>query len=414
MTERKHRYCDLGFYIPIFFCILLAVFSPFMVYRYQAFLSVLLLFLWLILCVANRKKWTASEICTIFFFSYLVVMPYIMGYRFVSNRYLVLAFFIMGNLISSYCEYTNKWEQIGIVLKCALPFVVYVYLKTFIGLLAHPWITRMIKLDDAYTVQARLQGVGGYEFIYFLAMIVSISMGLFFLMQKRRYKWICLAVSILSYVEVILSNYMTALLIATIGAALTILLFLVKRSRAWMVFIIFCITVLVIFGNSLMHVAVDILLKVLPENGMTSLRLQKMQGSFWQMMIAEFLSDRGPTLEKSFRCFLQYPFFGIIGQSGFSQQELFSKIGQHSYFLDTFAFYGGAVGILSLHNYFSLFRKKYFDKDLLMITLPVLVCGATLLLFNNVTISIGVVTGFIYPYALYLVRKQTEHNKIKV
>ena len=82
-------YGDFGFNLPVFICIVSAVFSPLMVYRYHGIFSVLLFFFWLLMGMAERKKLTVSEICTIFFYTYLVVMPYIMGYGFVSNRYLV-------------------------------------------------------------------------------------------------------------------------------------------------------------------------------------------------------------------------------------------------------------------------------------------------------------------------------------
>lgn len=404
-------YGDFGFNLPVFICIVSAVFSPLMVYRYHGFFSVLLFFFWLLIGMAERKKLTVSEICTIFFYSYLVVMPYIMGYGFVSNRYLVLAVFLMGNLTGGYCEFAGKWKNIGIVLKAASPFMAYVYIKTFFGLLAHPWIARMVKNDDAYTIQARLQGVGGYEFIYFLAMLTGISAGLFFLLKKRRHKWICLGICMSSYLEVVLSNYMTAFLISTLGIVLTVLLFLINKNRAWILFFSFCIVFFLAFGNHVMNLAVDILQNIIPENGMTFLRLQNMRGSFLQMLAEEFLSDRSPVLVKSIRCFFQYPLFGIISRSGLGREELLSFIGQHSYFFDTFAFYGGPIGILSLYSYFSIFRKKYFHGNLIVITLPVLVCGSVLLFFNNVTVSAGIVTGIIYPYALYLVREQTGQNR---
>lgn len=392
--------------IPILVCILTALFSPIMVYQYSTFFSALLLLVWIATAFFNKGKWTLNEICTIFFYGYLIIIPHITGNGFVSNRYLVLAVFILGSLIAGYCEYTNLWENIGNILKGVTPFLVYVYLKTFLALLNNPYASRKIKTTGEYTILARAQGVGGYEFIYFLAMLTSICCGMFFLIKNKKQKWLWLFVGALSYMEVVLSNYMTALLIATAGVVLTIMLLLIKRNRAWLGFFVLCIVFLIVFGNGIMKLGLEAFIYVIPQNGKTFQRLYNMKDAFFQSLIKEFLSDRIDTMIRSLKCLFKYPLLGIVGESGLDREAILSEVGQHSYFMDTFAFYGCLVGFFAIINYFFLFKKTYFKGNFKVITVPVIICGFILLLVNNLTISIGVIICIVYPYALYLLKKQ--------
>lgn len=405
--EKKHSVYMIDFLI--FFCIILSLFSPLMVHSYSAVLCTASFFLWMLFTLQNRKKWRINEIINVFFYGYTVIVPYIAGYGVVGNRYLILGIVILGCSISNYCEYANRWESIGVMLKMAVPFFAYVYIKTFLGLRENPWNARLITDYGAHATSLRLRGIGGYEFIYFLAILVSICTGLFFLLKNRKQKVFFLLVGILAYIEIVLSNYMTALLIATVGIALTIMMFLIKRNRAWLVIFTFGLVFVVFFGNIVIGVMLDIFIKYIPKNGRTYERLYILKDSFFQNLALLFFKERNWTIQKSVNCFLKYPLLGIVGRVGLSRKELLSNVGQHSYFFDTFAFYGSIIGALSVLNYFSVFRKKFFEGNLCVITVPVMTSGFLLLLFNNVTLSIGVATGIVYPYTLYILRKKEEN-----
>ena len=85
-----------------------------------------------------------------------------------------------------------------------------------------------------------------------------------------------------------------------------------------------------------------------------------MKDAFFQSLIKEFLSDRIDTMIRSLKCLFKYPLLGIVGESGLDREAILSEVGQHSYFMDTFAFYGCLVGFFAIINYFFLFKKTYF------------------------------------------------------
>ncbi|NBI57892.1 hypothetical protein D3Z53_07345 [Lachnospiraceae bacterium] len=408
MINSRKVFNRIVFEIPLCMCVLFALYSPFMVYQYSTFITILLLFLWLIIALMDKKKWTSKEIYSIPLYVYLVVMPCIMGYSFISNRYLILVVFLLGSLISSYCEYVDMWNDIGKMLKIVSPFLIYVYLKTFIALLNNPYASRKIKTTGDYTLLARGQGIGGYEFIYFLSLLSNICIGLFFQLKNKKHKAVCLIIAILSYIEIILSNYMTALMISIIGFILTIMVLLVKKNKIWMLFLSFGMVIFLLFGNDIMKIVLENFLKIIPQNGKTFMRLYEMKDYFIQNVFISFFEDRFFTINQSLNCLLKYPFLGIIGQLDLGREMLLSNVGQHSFFLDTFAFYGFGIGIYNIVNYFSLFKRQFFDKHCLIITIPTMFCGFVLLLFNNLTISIGICLSIIYPYSLYLLKKQNK------
>ena len=93
----------------------------------------------------------------------------------------------------------------------------------------------------------------------------------------------------MAYLEIILSNFMTALLIATVGIVLTVMMLLIKRNRAWIVFFAFGMLLIVFCGNSIISMLLDVLLEYIPHNGKTYLRLYSMKDSFFQELALTFL-----------------------------------------------------------------------------------------------------------------------------
>ena len=400
---------QLLFGFPIFFIAMTALFSPIMIYQYINILSVLTLFLLICFILVSKKEFTVSAWWSVFLFGYLMIIPYVMGNGFIANRYSVFALLIFGNVLCEYCEYSDKWHCIKKVLYMLFPFLLFVYVKTFLALRHNSYASRMIKTYDAYTVRMRGQGVGGYEFIYFLALIASICVALFFLLRKRRQKAICLVLGVMAYVEIVISNYMTALLIATVGIGATLTLLLIRRNKAWLIFFIMSLLMIVLVGNELMRALIEMALKFLPAGGKTYMRLFSMKDAFFQGIFNEFLTDRNDIMLISVRCFWDHPFLGIIVEDGITSEELLSNVGQHSCILDTFAFYGGFVGVGFLYNIYSIFKKKFFQDELIVITLPLLISESLLLLFNNITMATGVVVGIIYPFTLHLLNEQKRH-----
>lgn len=385
--------------------VLSALFSPLILFEYNSVLGLGGFLIWMLLVTSKHKTFSIRSILSLLTWMGLMVIPFIMGYSFVLNRYLVLSVLILSSWVGELLYKEKIWKDIKMVCICTAPFILYVYIKTFVALLNNSYASRMIKTNGDYTVHARTQGIGGYEFIYFIAFLAGIMMGLVLTLKKKRYKVICLIICAMAYVEVILSNYFTALLLATMMIGVSVIIKLMLLRKEWMIFFIITSIVVLLFGNVIIEVFIDIVLEFIPQGGKTYDRLVRMQDSPLQSLVKEFISGRSEAMLIGIEGIKENPLMGRLGINGLSREEMLSKVGQHSFFLDTVSFYGIGMGALVLMNFIGTFRKNFLKGQKAIITIPLMISLLIFFFLNNATPSLGIIMGFVYPYAMYLVER---------
>lgn len=383
-----------------------ALFSPLILFEYNSHLGLGVLIIWLFVMLIKYKTFSTCSIMSLLTWLVLMVIPLIMGYSFVFNRYVVLSVLLLGSWVGELLYKESCWKDVKMVCILVAPFIIYVYLKTFMALLDNSYASRMIKTSGDYTVWARTQGIGGYEFVYFLAMLSGIMFGLGITLKKKRDKAICMTIFFLAYLEVVLSNYFTALLLATMTIVMCIVIKLIIMKKEWKIFFAIFSVFLLIFGNAICKIFINIVLEFIPQEGKNYIRLAEMQDAPLQNLIREFIEGRSEVMHKSMESIIENPIMGRLVNDGLGREELLSEIGQHSFFLDTFAFYGIVVGGFVLFTFMCVFRKSYFRGQRVVITIPLMISCFLLLFLNNATASIGIVLGVIYPYAMYLVERK--------
>ena len=119
---------------------------------------------------------------------YTVVISYVAGNGNIGNR-----FFELSQLPVFYLAFENN-RKLGRnkdnikILKWLLPFVLFTCFQTLNAYRTNPYISRALKSSLGLGTEYMAQGVGGYEFIYFLIFVVCILSFSFksFLPEKRR------------------------------------------------------------------------------------------------------------------------------------------------------------------------------------------------------------------------------------
>lgn len=104
-------------------------------------------------------------------------------------------------------------------------------------------------------------------------------------------------------------------------------------------------------------------------------------------------------MEQSIVCFLDNPIIGLVGLTPtLGPQAVVGLAGQHSFFLDSFAYFGIVGGILLMLSVLIPFFKMVRMGMPLRLLLPVALGTVVLLTFNNATDGIGIVAFFLLPY----------------
>lgn len=364
----------------------------------------LIMFLWISSVFIIRPYFFINinlhVLCIYFFIIYTAVTPYLFDNDVIGNRYLQLSLMFVFYLIFVYNEKYGYEKSSKMILIIALLFVLITSITTLIGLFENPYLSRSIKSSGEHSQFLNSQGIGGYEFIYFLVFIVIILY--YILINARNFKLklrtnlLFIGLFIIFLTTVVFSNYFTALILLMIGV--TIVTLGKKRNLIINIFIILGITISVLFIKQIFFLITNGLLKIL-ENGSTYNKIKMLQLEVNNEGTNQSItSERFSTIDNSVDAFIQNPIFGIVTDKINFTGGYLTGFGQHSYFVDTFALFGILIGILNIYIVFQPMVIKMFKKNILWI-LNLALFVTTLLLFfaNNASPSIGIAIFFVYP-----------------
>lgn len=385
----------------IAFVMVSSVFPPLRTMGKNTWLCILAIVGWTVLCLLQNPKYflkiEISRFVTYVFIVYTILVPFLFQTNTLANRYAALILFPMGPIIFEYYMWKDKLYILQRISKVTMFFAAITFIKTFAALLQDTTISRSIKSSGEYSETIMRQGIGGYEFIYFICILIPVLLNGAII--EKGWRKLLFGISCCATIMiVVLSNYLTAVLITAIGIALLLYSCLkekvaVQRKKTAL-FAIIALAIPAVFFNRKLGEVLAKGLSMLSLGGKNSQRLEEIQGSFILGIHQEFMNDRFPTLLQSFRSWFSNPFWGLVINKETVSGRYLQGVGQHSHVLDTFALFGTAIGIMNCWVLFGQFKKgKYFRKEMI----PSFFVFAAILFLNNATPSLACAMYIIVP-----------------
>ena len=348
----------------------------------------------------------------IFFMVYTFFMPYLFGNSVISHRYSAMFMLVLGVILFKFYSATNRLIIVRRAIVLSLPFLAVTFIRTFRIAMTDPRVIRSIKYNTD-TAALLEDGIGGYEFIYMLSLIAAFLFICFLKEKKIFKKFLYLAGTVLIFALLILANYMTAFLLVVISAFLAIIINgceNIKKQKSVksivsMTVIIFLLLVVIVNQESL----VNFLAYITHDNG----RLQEVLSTDENVFTAvkdEFIADRLYTLEASWNAFLEHPIMGLISVHFVIESAILTGFGQHSYVLDTFALYGGLIGLIGTIQLFKPYRCYAVYKNDATFRYVICIHFVLLALLNNLNFSTIFMSTVVLPCMVDYFKEKKEKN----
>lgn len=317
----------------------------------------------------------------------IIAIPYVTGNAVWANRYMNLLFFITAPLMFRLFYKFGRMQLLKKTVIIICVFASITWINTMTNLIDNPYLARSIKSGGEVTIALKKNGVGGYEFIYFCA-VLGIMM---FLVFWKYRKLTCLFGFALAFLISVMSNYMTAVLVLVIGCVISILSGRTVKKKLIGILLIFSLAIIFrYFGEIIVNFIVN-----LSADGRIARLLESSDKGLIQGIVDEFQGDRLPTILSSINVIFEYYGMGVYLQPS---EQILATLGQHSYVLDTFAIMGVPLGIL---YFYSIVKSISYNE------VSVIISTIILLILNNATTSIAVAVFIIVPTIKYFAEKNT-------
>jgi hypothetical protein len=387
------------------FLALSSIFSPLRAIPYFNQIWALAMVSWFILSAIDAPmflfKAYVYSLLVLFFFLYTVFVPYIYGNYAIGNR-----FFEISQLFLYYFAF-NKNKYIGrpqdnlLLIKLIVPFIIVTSMLTIFDYQLNPYISRSVDNATEFGRDVLLRGVGGYELVYFLVIVMPI---LFIMMlnkriiKKTKYLILVFFMILLFGYNIIQSNYATALLLMFFS--LFVIIFLRKISIGRLFFYTCALMLVVIFAKQFLADVLDVI-GYFSGEGLNLERIQEMRQLVLHNEIGDSLGARSFTYERSWIVILNNPIFGIIANDLNLVDGGVTGFGQHSQILDTYALFGIGIGSIQLYLFSKPFLIRLNSKNAVLnqLTLVVFLMFIFIVSINNMTTSIAFAVFFVFPTA---------------
>jgi hypothetical protein len=348
------------------------------------------------------------QVLTYIFFFYTILIAFVAGNGFIGNRfleYLQLPIFYWAYRINE----RKGWHRDSVKLLLGLvPVVIFTSIVTLSQYITNPNISRTAKKDTTAGLEQMSQGVAGYEFIYFLVFLFGPL--LYLLISKRKQygfvvKLFLILLLSMIMINIALSNFMIAALLVLLSIIFK--LFIPKMTTNRAVLYLFISLVILPVAPYFVVAMIDLILSF-SDGSMNAERLLEIQRFLSLGIIDLSMNARLYAFQSSLEAFFNNPLVGIITTDIGGSGDGLIGFGQHSFLLDTFALYGGVVGLLSIYIYLQpLYQQVKFENSESS-SLPFLMFLIVFLFFtiNNVTPSIGFAIYFAFPVLYGLMRTE--------
>ena len=339
------------------------------------------------------------------FILYTILVPYWFGNYRIGNRFFLVSQVFVFYL--AYCKniYVGRHNDNIKMLKYLVPIIIFTSVVTLFELQINPSVSRALKTGEYGTVDAQLKGIGGYELIYSLVILMPILFTILrrkILISNKRLKLLLWLIVVLFGTTIILSNYAIAFLL--LFFTIVYIYFFSKLNSIWIIFITAILLLLIVYSQTLISTIINLLIYVAPESLNTE-RLIEIERLLLLNEIGISIEYRLDTYLSSIFVIYEYPIFGVIFENIQYGANKVRRFGQHSQILDTFALFGFMIGVLQIYLFSKIFflRLKVENKELRRFTFIVFFIFFILISSNNLTASMAFATFFVFPtiYDLY-------------
>lgn len=398
-----------------------SVFSPIRVLPFFNQMWAVCIVLWCAFSILDKPYYffipTRARLLLYIYIIYTITVPYMLGNGSIGNRYFELSQLPLFYLAYEKNRLQGRNSDNLLIVKWISPFILFTSLVTLSVYRINPDVSRMLKTSQGLGIEYSKMGVGGYEFIYFLVAFIPILLFMFFdknWIARKKYKILVFVVIGVLSLNVVFSNYSTALFLLILGFLFS--MFFKKINKAYIIFYFLLFVLLYISFEFVLTEMLNFLLANVDESSRNYSRILEIKNYIIKGNQGNSMQARNMAFQESIDVFFENPVFGIATaplKTNFYGQ--IKGFGQHSHTLDTFALFGGFIGVLQLYIYalpiYS--RLKQTKKYINGFPFAVLTIFLILITINVATPSIGFAVFFIFPtlYELYEVKKSKGQNK---
>lgn len=393
----------IGGLVMIFFLALSSVFSPIRALPFFNQFWAICIIGWFVFTFLENPYYllipSRHRFAIYVYLSYTIVLAYIAGNGSIGNRFFELSQLPLFYMAYEKNKLSGRNKDNILIIKLVAPFVLITSFITIMAYSSNPYISRSIKASGE-GVEYLKQGIGGYEFIYFLVILVPILLFVLFSRNhsvNKKYRFLGIGCGLLFGINIVLSNYSTAFFLLILGIFMKLFFNRIKYSNIFFYGLI--LIIVMISFQPLMTFFLDTLIEILGNSNNIS-RVLEIKELLLSGDSGISIEARNETFMESFNLFLQYPMFGIVTEP--ISHNMYGEIigfGQHSQVLDTFAMYGLIIGLLQFYVYlYPLVARLKYAKGLISgFSLTILIIFLILITINNATPSIGFAVFFIFP-----------------
>ena len=320
----------------------------------------------------------------------------------IGNRYFELAQIPIFYWTYQKNKLIGRNKDNRLIIKGVIPFILISCFLTFKAYLVNPHSIRAAKQKYESGIELMQMGVGGYNLVYFLVILVAIMIYVYFntnVKIRNKYRFLHFVIFTSSIIIIIISNFTTALLLLIFMFACFFFPKKINFKRI-LLFFIFPMFLLLIFSNHILVLLLDKLSQLLV-GSLNASRIIEIKRFLVNNEIGFSILSRYETYYYSLQAFLNYPLFGSLIASPGDPFYNVAGLGNHSHFIDTFAFFGVGIGLIQLYIYLhpiKLRLKKInglYDRSIMIIMLILII----ILTLNVAMPSIGFALYFIFPTA---------------
>ena len=340
-----------------------AIFPSFKALDFYNYIMIGLLFLFTYSYFFINNNWLSSISRYTFLSIFTIIILFALAYgsRNVSTG---LGYFIYIHIIFCFSVLKNIYEsdisqkQIkNIVVSSFLVFSL-VTLITLNALFYDPYASRLAKVDEPNGVLLAMQGIGGYNFIYSLSLLLVSTIPFLYKLNifGKSSKIFLLFFVVVAFITIVASNFFTALFITLFG-----IWFFYFQHRPFLM--LFAALILIIS----MLIILQLLSNFFGTENMNLIKLIEIISLFGGDEFGSYSYGRIERYIEALYGITEYPLFGMMNQ-GLNVIEVYGY-SQHSAFLDIIALYGIFIGLgafiiflvplFTLKLKFSLLKRGY-------------------------------------------------------
>ncbi|WP_226742862.1 hypothetical protein [Polaribacter gangjinensis] len=399
----------------IFILALSSIFSPIKSLSFFNVIWALCIIGWFVFTFLENPTYLllpSKHILAIYFYIfYTIIIAYLSGNGTIGNRFFELSQIPIFFMAFEKNKLLGRNNDNLFIIKLLIPFVLLTSIITLNAYRVNPYISRSLKVSQGLGVENLRKGIGGYDFIYFLVLLIPILIFVLGKTKKKTSRFVFIIMIILFSFNIVLSNFSTALLLLLLGLFMG---FFVKKIKSSYFLIYLGFFVILSFTyNAFSLFFLDFMIELLGDS-MGSYRLNEIKAFLLTGDEGVSIEGRTEVFQQSLNVFYQNPIFGKISSPLTKNLDgNITGFGQHSQILDTFALFGLFIGLLQIYIYFYPI-KRYLKESKYVISgfsLSILLIFFTVITVNNATPSIGFAVFFIFPTVLNSLINNLHTNK---